>query len=357
VLVVTTSVFDKRRAERFAQLLDEAAGARRHHTRAASDNTLSSLVTLANRVSSVPLTADVDAEFRTGLRASLMARIEREGIGVTAISPEAERPRRRIGRGLTTLLPSARARGVALVALAGGTLAISGVSAASADSKPGDALYAIKRSTEHAQLAFAGSDVSRGQLYLDFAKERLTEADAVVQDAAGLTGVLNDMDNEMLHGTRLLTSAAVQRGDEAGLQAIEQFVAAQRPTIVRLATEVRGAARSRVIESLTALDEISTRVEALKQTIKCKLAVIGVDRLGAQPRPCAQSGARNQSTQSGTPTQQSPGQAPGGKPVTVPGIESSVEADTPTATPTPSSSSSSGGLLQQLGKLFGNLVG
>ena len=36
--------------------------------------------------------------------------------------------------------------------------------------------YNVKRSTERAQLALAGSDVSRGKLYLEFAGSRLDEA-------------------------------------------------------------------------------------------------------------------------------------------------------------------------------------
>jgi hypothetical protein len=377
VLVVTTSVFDKRRAERFAQLLDEAdgarrhharSGARRHHARSAVDDRLSDLMTLTHRVSTVPLAVDVDPEFRTGLRASLMARIEREGIGATAVAPEADVPRRRrIGLGLTVLLPTARARGALLVALAGGTLAVSGVSAASADSKPGDALYGIKRSTEHAQLAFAGSDVSRGLLYLDFAKVRLGEAGALQRNAAGLSTVLDDMDGEMRHGTRLLTSAAVERGDVAALQAIEQFVAQQRPAVLQLADQMSGTPRSRVTSSLSVLDQISTRVAALKQamTSKCKSGRVALDELGALPQSCAHASPRTQSTQdgqnaqNGAAIQTSPGAATtGGKPVTVPGVDPSVEADTPAELPSPGpSSSSEGGLLKHLGKLFGELLG
>src|SRR5207244_13317510 len=196
--------------------------------------------------------------------------------------------------------------GALLVALAGGTLAVSGVSAASADAIPGDALYGIKRSTEHAQLAFAGSDVSRGQLYLDFAKVRLGEAGALQRNAENLASVLDDMDGEMRHGSRLLTSAAIERGDVAALQAIEQFVAHQRPAVLQLSSQVSGTARSRVNTSLSLLDQMSTRVAALKQAIKCKTGSLTLDDLGALPQSCARSSARTQTWQNGPVTQTAP---------------------------------------------------
>jgi uncharacterized protein DUF5667 len=374
VLVVTTSVFDKRRAERFAQLLDEATGARRHHTRSsarrhhvrsAADDKLSDLMTLTYRVSTVPLAVEVDPEFRTGLRASLMARIEREGIGATAVAPEADvSRRRRVGLGLTALLPSARARGALLVALAGGTLAVSGVSAASAGALPGDTLYGIKRSTENAQIAFAREDVSRGLKYLDLSKVRLDEARKLLHSSARLSGVLDDMDGEMRHGTWLLTKSAVERGDVAALEAIEQFVDHQRSGVMQLAGQMNGPSRGRVADSLNLLNRISARVAALKPAIKCKIGQVALDELGALPKSsCAHASPRTQSAQNGgaqngAVTQTSPGAATtGGKPVTVPGVDPSVEAETPTVLPSPSPSSSSGGLLQHLGKLFGDLIG
>jgi len=94
VLQVITSVFPSRRAERFAQLLDEAAGARRHHAWSVDDDDLGAMVTIGQRVSTLPLVVEVDPEFRTGLRASLMARIEREGIedrGIEAPGVTADR--------------------------------------------------------------------------------------------------------------------------------------------------------------------------------------------------------------------------------------------------------------------------
>ena len=82
---MNVSLFHRRRTERLAQLIDEPAGsARRHHGRSTVDDELAALVSLTRRVSDLPMTAEAHPEFRDGLRAVLMATIEREGIGITA---------------------------------------------------------------------------------------------------------------------------------------------------------------------------------------------------------------------------------------------------------------------------------
>src|SRR4029450_7474125 len=122
-----------------------------------------------------------------------------------------------------------RARGAIVIGVAAGAMAVSGISAASENASPGDALYGVKRSTERAQLAMAGSDVTRGQLSLDFARTRLTEAAALAGTGA-FAGVLNDMDADTRQGVKLLTESAVARKDPAPLNRVVGFVAAQEQT-------------------------------------------------------------------------------------------------------------------------------
>ncbi|MCM0675526.1 hypothetical protein NCC78_12610, partial [Micromonospora phytophila] len=76
-----SDLFSRRRAERFAQLLDEANGGRRHHVRSRADDQLTALVAIGQRLSADPPAVEVDRDFRTGLRAMLLATAEREGIG------------------------------------------------------------------------------------------------------------------------------------------------------------------------------------------------------------------------------------------------------------------------------------
>jgi hypothetical protein len=280
---VITPVFPSRRAERFAQLLDEAAGARRHHSWSDADSDLTGMVTIGQRVTTLPLVVEVDPEFRTGLRASLMARIEREGIGATATEPEVESPHR---RKLGDLVPSGRTRSAIIATIAAGSFGAFGVSAASGDAMPGDTLYKVKRSAEQAQLALAGSDMSRGQLNLDFARKRLAEAGALGNNAARLDPVLDDMDTGMREGSRLLTTAAVDRGEVAGLQAVQLFARDQQPILANLANRLDGPAKVRATESVDLLKRISERASGLQNTVKCPDLQVPTDELGALPVVC-----------------------------------------------------------------------
>ncbi|MEU0549428.1 DUF5667 domain-containing protein [Micromonospora sp. NPDC005979] len=280
-------LFSRRRAERFAQLLDEANGGRRHHVRSRVDSQLAPLVAVGQRISADPPTVEVDPDFRTGLRAMLLATAEREGIGTT---PATAEPAATTSRG--SLLPAvtarrARARGAILVGIAAGAIAVSGISAASENAVPGDALYGMKRSTERAQLALASSDISRGQLFLDFARTRLGEAAELRGDRIGYSAVLDDMDADTRQGTRLLTAAAVQRAEPASLDAVNTFVASQRRAVSNLLDGAGRADRERTRRSLALLDSIRERSDAVRAAIACGLpAPTGSDTLGPTPSTC-----------------------------------------------------------------------
>ena len=301
---MNTPVFDRRRAERFAQLLDEADGGRRHHLRTPVDHELAPFTALAAQLRDEARTcaelatrrdAVVDPEFRTGLRAMLVATAERDGIGVTAKDPEpAEtRPRtivqrfariRRTAAVSTASRRPARTRAAVIVGVAAGTLALSGMSAASGDAVPGDTLYGVKRSTERAQLTLAPSDVSRGQLHLVFARTRFTEA-LTVRDPAVLRGVLEAMDAESAEGMNLLARAAVERRDPEVLYPVEAFVADLKGRLEDLARSTTGASKDWVTGSQQSLDEISTRAKDLRNKLAsdCAKPTDGMDNLGPKP--------------------------------------------------------------------------
>jgi hypothetical protein len=301
VLAVNTPVFHRQRAERFAQLLDEASGARRRHARSRTDQELTEFVDVSQRLAGIDFGVQADPEFRDGLRAMLMATIEREGIGAAATARSGDdtvvlgraRHRQVPTNSVTSWIPvrSRRARVAVVIGLAAGTLAVSGMSAASGDAVPGDALYGMKRSTERAQLALASSQVGRGQLYLEFAKTRMNEAAAVRGDAPGLAGVLDDMDNETREGVRLLTTAAIDRRDPAALDAISAFTGEQRHTMTGMLSALAGGARERTIGSLALLDAIDKRVDGLRGGLRCgDIASTTSDELGPKPRMCAAQG-------------------------------------------------------------------
>lgn len=287
-----SNLFSRRRAERFAQLLDEANGGRRHHVRSRVDDQLKELVTLGRHLTETTRPVEVDAGFRAELRARLVATAQREGLGATA---GTETPGRRLIAGLTArgpLLPAvtarrARARGAILVGVAVGAVAVSGISTASENAVPGDALYGMKRSTERAQLALASSDLGRGQLLLDFAHTRLAEASAVRGDRTALAAILHDMDENTRQGVRLLTSAAMQRTEPAGLDAVDTFLTSQRQTMATLLDGATSVDQERIRRSLGLLDEVEQRTRALRAALACGAAPSGTaDRLGPTAGPC-----------------------------------------------------------------------
>lgn len=288
-------MFDRRRAERFAQLLDGNNGGLRHHARGQADEQLAELVAIGHTLSAVRPAIQVDAEFRTGLRAMLVATAERDGIGEESAietapgSHVAIRESRLTGLAGRVTGRRVRARGAIVIGVAAGALAVSGISAASDNAVPGDVFYGVKRSTERAQLAMAGSDVTRGQLSLDFARTRLAEAAALDGDDPGFAGVLHDMDNDTRQGVRLLTASAVTRRDATTLATVDAFVAGQRRVITPLLDRLDVGNRERAMVSVGLLNEITRRAEGLRAALQCaddQDAVSGTDSLGPRPRAC-----------------------------------------------------------------------
>jgi hypothetical protein len=285
---MTTSLRHRRRAERFAQLLDEASGGRRQRRRNPLDEQLADLVALRHRLVASTPPPDVDPEFRAGLRAMLVATAEREGIGATAQPEPAEPTPRRTPSPRTPFarrIRVPRTRTAVIAGVAVGAVAFTGMSTASENAMPGDALYGVKRSAERAQLALASSDVGRGALYLGFAQTRLAEARLLADD---LDRVLDDMDRDATQGVRLLTTAAASRQDHAALDVIDEFAAEQRTALEALADQVTGDDAARVATSLDLLDRIERRTDELREDLdECGGSpVTDLDGLGPMPRDC-----------------------------------------------------------------------
>lgn len=302
----------RRRAERFAQLVDEANGGRRHRLRTRDDEQLSTLVELGRQVRTAGAEesgAGIDPRFRSDLRAMLMAAAEREGVGdhTPAVAPVTARPAipapRRTADAVAVTRRRVRARGAILIGIAAGAITVSGMSAASENAMPGDTLYQVKRSTERAQLALASSDLSRGQLFLDFARTRLGEAEVLGDDVNGLLAVLDEMDKETREGVRLLTSASVHRQDEAALDLIDLFVTGQRPTVEQLADSATGTLQGRIRTSLALIDTVADRSEDLRAAVACDAEPGRADSLGPRPGRCPATVRTAQETQ---PAQDAP---------------------------------------------------
>jgi hypothetical protein len=281
---------NSRSAERFAELIDDAGGARRHHSRGQADEEINRLVAISNRLSTAGPGAPVDSEFRVGLRAMLVATAERDGIGRTAAEADPEPVVEPAGR-RSLFGRRIRARGAIVIGVAAGAMAVSGISAASESASPGDALYSVKRQTERAQLAIAGSDVTRGQLSLDFARTRLSEAVAMAGNEPEFALVLDDMDADTRKGVRLLTTSAVSQQNAKPLATLDDFVGDQRGTFAPALEKLSSANRERATVSLGLLKDVVDRAEALRSGLGCdKVTPAGSDALGPKLRDCTATG-------------------------------------------------------------------
>jgi hypothetical protein len=319
------------KAQRLAQLLDESTGGPRHHGRSTHDEGLAGYVRVSEALGrAAGLLPGPDPQFRTSLRAMLVATAERDGIGAT-VTEEPERGKR--ARPGTPLVARGRAKGAILVGLAAGTLALSGMSAASGDAMPGDPLYSVKRGAESARLALAGSDLRKGQLFLDFARNRMAEAQSMGAHGPGLSRTLEDMDTETRDGVRLLTQGALDQHDRTGLDLVDEFVHRQRTDL----TGLGGSARIR--ESLALLDRVAARSAQLRPHLTC--AAQGGDDLGPTGANCAGPNTGPLRPNSSTGGAPHPESTPAGGTGTAPG----GTAPSPTTSPS--------GLLDDLGRILG----
>ncbi|RRR99353.1 DUF5667 domain-containing protein [Glycomyces terrestris] len=354
---------ERRRAEEFARLLDSGGPTLPHSRRSAdpsgaSAEAFAELVGVTERLGGLGdqlfNATRPSRDWQDATRRRLMAVAEEEGIGVTArhrasaAVPDTNRapvrdemfPRRPRG-----------GRRIAIVAaLLTGTVAISGVSAASGDALPGETLYEVKRSTERAQLALAGNDLGRAQLFLEFARTRIQEAALVSDDDAAAAKALGDAAAELKSASALLGELAVANGDAAPLDYLDLFANEHRWVLEDLVEGLEGEAKDAGAELVSVLEAAALRSVELRGALDCTDAGGEADELGPIPGSCAQNAVdatepADSGASTGTGTGEEAEADPGGGEPTAGG----EDADATTGEPdpadegTPASDPASGG--------------
>ncbi|MGE5830453.1 MAG: DUF5667 domain-containing protein [Micromonosporaceae bacterium] len=266
-----------RREQRFAELVEERAG---RHRRTDLDPELAPLVKLATELGASRLASPPREEYRLGLRAMLLATVDREGMGATAVIP-AQRTRASSAGTSSPNNPAARRHRTRVAVLIGVTsaLALSGVSQASVDALPGDPLYSVKRSAEQAQLALAGSELARGMLLLDYAKIRRHEAQAVVEPDLQLS-TLDEMNDETTEAFRRLAFLAVDGHDPTALDRLDAFLQDQSAALRDETNTIWDTAQGQLVTLRTRLDE-------LRQVVAGQCGTTIPDDLGPKPIGCS----------------------------------------------------------------------
>ncbi|MEO3767136.1 DUF5667 domain-containing protein [Streptomyces sp. B5E4] len=238
---VIGSVSAHRRANAFAQALDEESRAQQAEALAA-DPEQARLLGLAGQLASVP-GPTLDPEVKTVQRTRLIAAMEAMLAEDTAESTEAplipaprKRGAHRAAGPLSRLRPHSRlSRGVAIggagVGVAAG--AFSAAAAVSSDALPGDTLYGLKRGMEDLRRGMADDDTERGRIYLDQASTRLNEARRLMErgragdlDAESMSEVREALDNvrhDAVEGRKLLRGAYDEDGSLGPMQTLSTF--------------------------------------------------------------------------------------------------------------------------------------
>ncbi|MEU9232262.1 DUF5667 domain-containing protein [Streptomyces subrutilus] len=278
----------------------------------------------------------LDPEVKVVQRAQLVAAMEamvleeRAG-GGAASDPQV--PEQRTGRGahratsLRKLRPRSRwSKGIAAGGLTVGVAAgaFSGVAAASSDALPGDHLYPVKRGMEDLKLGMADGDSDRGELYLDQASNRLSEARRLMERGRGgnvldhevlgeirraLAGVKHDAEE----GHRLLQAAYERNGELGPIQALSSFSRSHR--------DAWGKLKEKLPAQLT---DVGGEVESVFQAIDEDVAPLqgllpkppeqtrGSGSSGTPAKPGTPSGKQQSAPAAGTPSGSSPAPSPSG---------------------------------------------
>jgi hypothetical protein len=290
---------ERRRAEEFARLLDSEEPTLPHQRESAdasgaSAEAFAELVGVTERLGGLGeqlmAAGRPSQHWQDATRRRLMAVAAEEGIGVTArhrasaVVPETRRapvhddmfPRR----------PRGGRRLAIVAALLTGTVAVSGVSAASGDALPGDTLYNVKRSTERAQLALAGNDLGKAQLFLEFARTRIQEATEVSGDDAAVANALQDATGELRSGTALLGELAVADEDPSPLDYVDLFTNEHRWVLEDLVSGLDGEALEAGEELARVLEAAATRSVELREALDCTEVGGASDEFGPIPGAC-----------------------------------------------------------------------
>ena len=307
---------ERRRVEAFARQLDSDGTAHPHLSPSARasgtaiEDELAELLEVTERLHGLGEQAMAASRpsdhWRDATRRRLMAVAEEEGIGATARhSASARVPKTERAPVLDDLFRERPHRGrrfAIIAALLTGTVAVSGVSAASGDALPGETLYNVKRTTEKAQLALAGNDLSRAQLHLEFARTRIEEAAAVSGEDEAVQHALEDAATELLAGASLLGELAVESGDTGPLDYIDLFTNEQHDPLVELVGGLGENGQTAGDELIALVEEAAVRSIELRQNLECTAPGGRTDKLGPVPGECGSEGGDEPSDPGQTPS-------------------------------------------------------
>jgi hypothetical protein len=187
--------------------------------------------------------------------------------------------------------PSRRSRSLRGVMAAAVCLLIT-VSASSllfsGDALPGDPLYGIKRTMEHASLTLSFGEKSTGFTHLEMAGNRVDEVRSLLDrdstaPAELYVRALSAFDAETAAGSRALTAVGTNAAGSA-LTSLRQWSSRQYRRLTALTGDLPPGAVPASRSSLTLVDRVAKRTAALRDRFSCRSITSGRhDELGPLP--------------------------------------------------------------------------
>lgn len=157
----------------------------------------------------------------------------------------------------------------------------------SRDAVPGDALYAIKRSAETAELGLIFNEHPRALRHLEFAHGRVSELAALLDRPgaadADFARALGDFEADAAAGSRLLTELGADH-DERLFGALADWSVREMDRLRATAPGLSPASRQRLARTMALLERIRQRAGDLRQRSGCLTITSGAaDDIGALP--------------------------------------------------------------------------
>ncbi|MFI6645803.1 DUF5667 domain-containing protein [Streptomyces sp. NPDC050504] len=278
-----------RRANAFAQALEDqtvsdlpatAATQPEDPAEPAGSTESGRLLALANGLGELPR-PEMDPEVKVVQRAQLVAAMEAMFAAGGAGGPTVPEQRTRRGaHRLRKLRPRSRwSKGLAAGGLTVGVAAgaFGGVAAASSDALPGDSLYGLKRGMEDLRLGLTDGNTDRGELYLDQASTRLSEARRLMERAKSghmdheslgeVRRALNGMKHDAAEGHRLLREAYERDGSMGPIQSLSSFSKSHRDTWAGIRDRLPVQLADVSSDVTSVFDAIDEEVEPLRQLL------------------------------------------------------------------------------------------
>ena len=256
----------RRRAERFAEAVDDRAAGRT--PRPEHDAEYATFLELVGQLRDIEQPV-LRSDFSTDLRSRLMA----EAPEALATGPTSGARSRR-DSSIVSFPASPRRRTATAVAAACIVLgSTAGVAAASQAALPGQALYPVKRGIENIQLAIAGSQHAKGSQYLDQASTRLDEiSDLTVAHADDPTTptlvreTLESFANDAGDGADALMSAYRSNHDDASISELRQFTVESAKRLDALTGSVPSSAAEALSNAASVLSDLDKQAQQLCPT-------------------------------------------------------------------------------------------